>query len=205
MASGAVVLAACAPGCTGGCTGGRLGTAAAPAAAGTPVLYWYAWANLDPAIERSSRPPRFKEHMGGAQLNTRGTPTQAALLDGDRRWYCARRRLQLRLSQPVHAGATIPVQDLVVASTVIKQDNILEPLWRSAFIGEDMIGVPAIESYLWWGLNYNADAAEEAGLDPSTAAQDLGRNPRVAQGLTKKDDAGNLLMHRSRPVRRDGR
>jgi hypothetical protein len=91
-------------------------------------------------------------------------------------------------------GATIPVGDMVDASSIIKQDDILEPLWRSAFVDGQMIGVPAIESYLWWGLNYNANAAELAGLDPETPPLTWEEALEWHTALTTKDDAGNLIQ-----------
>ena len=168
--------------------------AAAPAAAGTPVVYWYAWANLDPAIEKIMATDEFKEHMGGAELQYKGNTDQAALLTAIAGGTAPDGASNYDYPALYTRGATIPVQDMVATSSLIKQDAILEPLWRSAFVGDDMIGIPAIESYLWWGLNYNSKAAEDAGLDPAKPPKTWDETMDWHKALTKKDDAGNLLV-----------
>jgi maltose-binding protein MalE len=57
-----------------------------------------------------------------------------------------------------------------------------------------MIGVPAIESYLWYGLNVNSQVAQEAGLDTSTLPQTWDEVLEWHTAMTVKDDAGNLLQ-----------
>jgi maltose-binding protein MalE len=196
MASGAVVLAACAPTAPAApAAAPQAGTeqAAAPAAAGSPVVYWYAWSNLDPAIAKIIATDEFKQHMGGAELQYKGTTNEQALLTAIAGGAPPDAASNYSYPNLYTRGATIPVQDMVATSSVIKQDNILEPLWRSAFIGEDMIGVPAIESYLWWGLNYNSKAVEDAGLDVSKPPKTWDETLDWHKALTKKDDAGNLL------------
>ncbi len=194
MAGGAVVLAACAPTAPAAAPQAGAEQAAAPAAAGTPVVYWYAWANLDPAIEKIMATDEFKEHMGGAELQYKGNTDQAALLTAIAGGTAPDGASNYDYPALYTRGATIPVQDMVATSSLIKADNILEPLWRSAFVGEDMIGIPAIESYLWWGLNYNSKAAEDAGLDPAKPPKTWDETMDWHKALTKKDDAGNLLV-----------
>jgi len=194
MAGGVALLAACAPTAPAAAPEGGTAEAAAPAAAGTPVVYWYAWANLDPAIEKIIATDEFKEHMGGAELQYKGNTDQATLLTAIAGGTAPDGASNYDYPALYTRGATIPVQDMVATSSIIKADAILEPLWRSAFIGEDMIGVPAIESYLWWGLNYNSKAAEDAGLDPSKPPKTWDETMDWHKALTKKDDAGNLIM-----------
>ena len=76
--------------------------------------------------------------------------------------------------------------------TIIKQEEILTQLWESAIYDGKMIGIPSLESYLWWGLNYNAQAVEEAGLDPEQPAQTWEEAMEWHKALTTFDDAGNL-------------
>ena len=104
--------------------------------------------------------------MGGATLEYKGNTNEAALLTAIAGGAAPDAGSNYSYPNLYTRGATIPVQVLVAASTVIKQDDILAPLWQSAFIGDDMIGMPAIESYLWWGLNYNGEAAAEGRSAP---------------------------------------
>lgn len=196
MAGGAALLAACAPTAPAApAAAPEAGAAegAAPAAAGTPVVYWYDWANFDPAVAKIVETDEFKEHMGGAPLEYKGTTNQEALLTAIAGGTPPDAASNYSYPNLHTRGATIPVQDWVATSSIIKQDDILEPLWRSAFIGEDMIGVPAIESYLWWGLNYNSKAAEDAGLNPDAPPATWEEALDWHKALTTKDDAGNLL------------
>jgi hypothetical protein len=57
-----------------------------------------------------------------------------------------------------------------------------------------MIGVPGIEGFLWYGLNYNANAVEEAGLDPDIPPLTWDECLTWHETLTKFDDGGNLLQ-----------
>src|SRR5690606_10907364 len=85
-----------------------------------------------------------------------------------------------------------PVDDKVAASSIIKKDDMIPALWDSVFYDGKMVGVPGIESFIWWGLNYNAKAAEEAGLDPDNPPQTWDEVLTWHKALTKFDAAGNL-------------
>ena len=186
MAGGAVVLAACAP--------------TAPAAPGcqqaakplrrpqrrTPVTYWYAWGNLDPAMDKIIATDEFKEHMGGAPFEYKGNTTQDAMLTAVAAGTPPDGGSNYNYVELFTRGATIDVTDMVNASTVIKGDDLLEGLWHSAFWDGKMMGVPGIEGYLWWGLNVNTDAAAKGRPGHGDAAQDLGRSFRLAQGVDQE-------------------
>lgn len=195
MAGGAALLAACAPTAPAAPAAPEAGAeqGAAPAATGDSLVYWYAWSNLDPAITKIIETDEFKKHMGGATLEFKGTTNQEALLTAIAAGAPPDAASNYDYPALYTRGATIPVQDLAATSSIITKDAILEPLWRSAFVGEDMIGVPAIESYLWWGLNYNSKAAQDAGLDPDAPPATWEEAMDWHKALTKKDDAGNLL------------
>ncbi|MBK8797292.1 MAG: twin-arginine translocation signal domain-containing protein [Anaerolineales bacterium] len=67
MTAGVVTLAACAPSAAPSAAPAAGGEgAAAPAAAGNVVQYWYSWGNLDPAMEKIAATDEFKQHMGDA-------------------------------------------------------------------------------------------------------------------------------------------
>ncbi len=197
MAGGVVLLAACAPAAPAAApdAGTEAGAeAAAPAAAGTPVVYWYSWSQLDPAMAKIVELPEFKEHMGGATLEYKGTTDQQALLTAIAGGTPPDAASNYDYPALYTRGATIPVQDLVATSSIVTKDALLEPIWRAAFVGEDMIGIPAVEGYLAWGLNYNSNAAQENGLDPDKPPATWEEAMDWHKALTKKDDAGNLLM-----------
>jgi multiple sugar transport system substrate-binding protein len=91
-------------------------------------------------------------------------------------------------------GAVLRVNELVDASTKIKKNDVAKGLWDGSFYGADMIGIPGIEGFNWWGLNYNTKAVEEAGLDPDNPPLTWEGVYEWHEALTKFDDAGNLLQ-----------
>ena len=197
MAGGAVVLAACAPTAPAApAAAPQAGTeqAAAPAAAGAPVVYWYAWGNLDPAMEKIIATPEFKEHMGGAELQYQGSKNADAMLTAVAAGTPPDGGSNYNYVELFTRGATIDVTDMVNSSTMVKGDDLLQGLWDSAFWEGKMMGVPGIEGYLWWGLNVNTDAAKKAGLDPTALPKTWEDTFDWHKAMTKKDDAGNLLQ-----------
>ena len=187
----ATLLAACvpAPGAAPAASGSE-----APAAEADTVVYWWAWPNFDPAMNIIVAQEEFKELMGGTTVELKGTTNEQALLTALAGGTPPDAGSNYNYVNLHTRGATIPVDDMVEASAIIKQDDILEKLWQSAFYDGQMIGIPAIESYLWWGLNYNAQAVEEAGLDPANPPLTWEDALAWHTELTKKDDAGNLLQ-----------
>jgi maltose-binding protein MalE len=194
MAGGVLALAACAPAGAPAPEAAAGDQAAAPPTEGQTVQYWYAWGNLDPAMEKIVATDEFKAHMGGATVEYKGSTGMDPLLtaiaggtppDGGSNYQYV--NLYTR-------GATIDVTDMVNASTLIDGDDVLEGLWNSAFWQGGMMGVPGIEGYLWWGLNVNTDAAQKAGLDTATLPKTWDEVLEWHKAMTKKDDAGNLLQ-----------
>ncbi|HMN29641.1 MAG TPA: extracellular solute-binding protein, partial [Caldilineaceae bacterium] len=196
LAGSVVALAACAPAAPGGAEPAAAGSegAAAPAAAGATVSYWTNWSNLDPAIAKFLETDEWKAQMGELTLEYKGAVNDEAMLTAiaggnppdchsnhDYPNYFAR-------------GAAIPVQDMVAASSIVKKENMLDWVWEYSFFDGQQIGVPGIESYVQWGLDYNIDAAEKAGLDTNTLPVTWAEAMEWHKALTTKDDAGNLLQ-----------
>jgi len=195
LASSAAALAACAPAAApAGGEPAAAGGEAAPAAEGAVLSYWMGWSNLDPALAQFVESEEWKAHMGEITFEYKGAVNDEAMLTAiaggnppdchsnhDYPNYFAR-------------GAAIPVNDMVEASSIVKKEAMLDWAWDYAFFGGQMIGVPGIESYVQWGLNYNTDAAEKAGLDTSALPVTWSEVMEWHEALTTKDDAGNLLV-----------
>jgi hypothetical protein len=190
-------LAACAPTAAPQTSGGDQPAAEQPVEkpasteAGV-VQYWYAWGNLDPAMEKALELPEFKEALGNNTYEYKGQVTQEAILtaiaagtppDGGSNWDYA---------NIFARGAVTPADNFVATSQVIKKDDILEGLWDSAFFDGKMVGVPGIEGYLWWGLNYNTKAATDLGLDPAAPPTTWDEALEWHKKETVFDSAGNI-------------
>jgi multiple sugar transport system substrate-binding protein len=168
--------------------------AAPPEPEGPVATWWWSWGNLAPAVDEIVATDEFQEWMGPDTLEYKGNVDSDALLTA------------VAAGTPPDGGsnfdypnlwsrqAVLPVNEWVDASDHIDGDDVLEGLWDSSFYGPDMIGVPGIEGFLWYGLNYNADAVEEAGLDPDNPPLTWDGCLEWHEALTEFDDGGNLLQ-----------
>lgn len=197
VTGGALVLAACAPAGGDGGTAPAAGDggAAAPAAAeGSVVSYWAGWSQLEPAMNSIMATEEFQNHMNGTTIEYRGAVNSEAILTavaGGTPPDCHSNHDYPNLFT---RGAVLSVQDMAEASEYVTKERMLDWTWDYAFFGGEMIGVPGIESYVQWGLNYNADAAAKANLDPDAPPQTWNETLDWHKALTLKDDAGNLLQ-----------
>ena len=82
--------------------------------------------------------------------------------------------------------------DWVDGSDVINPDDVVDAVWQGGFYDGNLIGVPSIESFLWYGLNYNAQHVEEAGLDPDDPPLTWEGVFEWHKALSKFDDGGNV-------------
>ncbi|MBN2501367.1 MAG: twin-arginine translocation signal domain-containing protein [Anaerolineales bacterium] len=166
----------------------------APSAEGVTTSWWYAWGNLPPAIDRMVETDEFKEWMGDNTLEHKGSVETEALLAAVAAGTPPDGGSNFDYPALWSRGAVLPVNDMVETSSMVQKDDIIPALWDSCFYGSDMIGTPGIESFLWYGMNYNAKAAEDAGLDPDSPPLTWEDCYTWHEALTKFDDAGNLLQ-----------
>jgi hypothetical protein len=75
---------------------------------------------------------------------------------------------------------------------LIDLDDMTPALVDGAKYEGQMIGVPSIESFVWWGLNYNSKHVEDAGLDPAKPPLTFEELLEWHKELTTFDSAGNL-------------
>ena len=200
ISSGALILAACGGSAEESMDGGEMAadesmaesSSEEPAAAGNEIVWWYGWGQLDVAINEIMELDSFKDHVGADTLvhknNVQGEEFLTALAAGeppdggsntDYPGFWAR-------------GVLTPVDDMIAASSIIDQSDMLEPLWNSGIYDGQMIGVPGLEGFIWWGLNYNAQHVEEAGLDPDNPPHTFEALLEWHKAMTKFDSAGNL-------------
>ncbi len=195
MAGGALALAACAPAGAPAESGtAAAGEAAAPSTEGNVLSYWYNWSNLDPALAQFIELDEWKALVGDLQLEYKGSVNDEALLTsiaGGAPPDCHSNHPYFNLFT---RGAVLPVTDMVAASNIVKKEAMLDWTWDYSFYEGEMVGVPGIESYVQWGLDYNIDAAEKAGLDTTAAPTTWSGVMEWHKALTKKDEAGNLLQ-----------
>ena len=166
---------------------------APPAEEAGVIKWWYAWGNLDAATEKIVELDSFKEHIGNNVMEyTSGISNEevlTALAGGDP----PDGGSNIDYPNLWARGVLIPVDDMIKASELIDQEDILKPLWDSGIYDGQMIGVPGLEGYIWWGLNFNEEHITAAGLDPENPPKTFDEALEWHEALTEFDDAGNLV------------
>jgi len=157
-----------------------------------PIVYWYGWGNLDPAIAKIVEMEEFKTAIGGAELQYKGSVNNEAMLTAIAAGAPPDGISNQDYTNLFARGATIAVDGMVATSKVVVKDDFIEKIWESTFIDGKQIGVPGLESFLWWGLNYNTDLVEKAGLDPAAPPTNWDEALEWHKKLTTFDDAGNV-------------
>ncbi|MEN8242782.1 MAG: substrate-binding domain-containing protein [Chloroflexota bacterium] len=159
-----------------------------------PAVYWYRWGNLDPALEKILETEEYKEAIKGNILEYKGAVEFEAVLTAVAAGTPPDGGSDFDYPNLWARGAALDVTDMVAASPAIKKDDIAAGLWEGSFYDGRMIGVPGIEGFNWWGMNVNAKAAEEAGLDIDNIPLTWEGLLEWHKALTKFDDSGNLLQ-----------
>jgi multiple sugar transport system substrate-binding protein len=91
-------------------------------------------------------------------------------------------------------GVVMPQEAYVAASQIIKKEDFVEGNWNQGFFKGVQLGIPGIECFLQYGLDYNSKMVEEAGLDPNSPPVTWDDVFAWNEKLTKFDSAGNLLQ-----------
>lgn len=194
VAAGAF-LAACAPaGEPAEQPAAAEGGAPVPAAAPGAVQYWVGWSNLTPAWEAMTQTSEFQEVMGGDTVEFKPGTTAEALLTAVAAGAPPDGASNTQYLDYMARGVLLPVDDWVASSSIINQEDYLEGSWNDAFYQGTMYGVPANEGFVRYGLNYNVQKVEEAGLDPENPPQTWEDLLVWHEALTQFDDAGNMLQ-----------
>src|SRR5262245_2069547 len=100
-----------------------------PAGEGVTVQWWVAWGNLKAAVDKMKETPQFKEMMGKNTLEYKDNVNREAILTAVAGGTPPDGGSNFDYANLFTRGATIPVDDRVNASTVIKKDNYLPAIW----------------------------------------------------------------------------
>jgi multiple sugar transport system substrate-binding protein len=167
-----------------------------PAPEGTLVRFWTGWGGgtFAAAFQTITESEEFKAVLGNNTFeikdSTGGEAMLTAIAGGDppEAGSC------INYLDFMARGACTPIEELVSASEVIKKEIFLEGHFDQCWYEGHMYGVPGIESFLRYGLNYNSKLVEEAGLDPDNPPVTWGEVYAWHEKLTVFDDAGNTLQ-----------
>lgn len=196
LTAGAGLLAACgAPqSAATEAASGAQPQATQPSVAKEPIQWWVGWGELVPFFDSFKTMPRFKELMGDYDVEMKPNVSNEALLTA------------IAAGTPPDIAANVPYYDLfarevcveisdwVAKSSIIRKEDYIEGNWSGGFYQGKMYGVPTLECFVRFGLNYNARMVEAAGLDPDKPPVTWDEALEWHRALTKFDSAGNLLQ-----------
>ncbi len=168
--------------------------AQAPAVSTDAVQYWVGWGNFQPSWEAMVQTDEWAEWMGDTPVELKSSTTAEALLTAVAAGTPPDGASNTQYLDYMARGVLMPLDDWISTSEIVKKENYFDGTWLDGSYQGTMYGVPANEGFLRYGLNYNAQMVEEAGLDPDSPPETWSECLEWHKALTKFDDAGNMLQ-----------
>jgi maltose-binding protein MalE len=168
----------------------------APMQEGEVVRYWTGWGGdwSGKTWEALIETDTFKEMFTEGQVELKGGVPYEAFLTAIAGGEPPDGASNIQYVDYMARDVLLPLESNVATSTIIKKEDFVEANWNQGFYDGVQLGVPGIECFLQYGLNYNTKMVEEAGLDPDTPPETWDDIFDWNEKLTKYDDAGNLLQ-----------
>lgn len=169
----------------------------APAAkAPVTVRLWVAWGNMNKLFQDEAwyKLPEYNQICSNIKIeykgNTGDAPVQTAIAAGDPPEAAS----NISYAQLAIKDVFLDTEPLVAASKFVKKDDFIPAIWDFCkfWSFKGLLGLPAFESYLDYGLNYNVEMVKAAGLNPDQPPATFEAALDWHKALTKKDAAGNL-------------
>jgi ABC-type glycerol-3-phosphate transport system substrate-binding protein len=185
-------------------TGGeQVANTPAPAASNA-IQWWVGWGELVPFFDSFKQMAKYKELMGSNDVEMKPSISDEVLFTA------------LAAGTPPDIASNISYLDLfardvcqdigswVSTSSVIKKDDFISGNWDGGFYNGKQYGVPTLECFVRFGMDYNTRMVEAAGLDPNTPPVTWSETLEWHKKLTKFDAAGNLLTIGLDPMDAEG-
>ncbi len=202
------LLAACAPQRAvtpdAASTGAPLPTTAPSGARPDAIQWWVGWGELVPFFDGFKQMAKYKELMGDSDVEMKPSIENEALLTA------------VAAGTPPDMAANVPYLDLfardvcvdiadwVAGSSIIKKDSYISGNWDGGIYKGKQYGVPTLECFVRFGLDYNTRMVEAAGLDPDSPPVTWDETLEWHKKLTTFDSAGNLLTIGLDPMDAEG-
>lgn len=174
-------------------------TAAEPEATAVPapknpnaVQWWVGWGELVPFFDSFKEMAAFKELLGSDDVEMKPSINDEALLTSIAAGTppdCASNVSYLDLFT---RDVCAPLDDLVAKSSIIKKDNFIAGNWAGGSYKGVQYGIPTLECFVRFGLNYNTRMVEAARLDPNAPPVTWAETLEWHKKLTTFDSAGNI-------------
>ena len=165
-------------------------TPAAASAGATTIAWWTGWSSEvlgQAAAGATEANPDIKvEWLGGVDQEkfltsvAGGTPPDAATLGAYPELFSRKTAMDLT--------------DWIGGTTSFDPADIFDASWNGAKVEGRIYAFPAVEGFVRYGLCYNVDLVEEAGLDSKTPPETWDDAYIWHEKITKFDDAGNATL-----------
>ncbi|GAB4566214.1 MAG: hypothetical protein Kow0047_17390 [Anaerolineae bacterium] len=199
LVSAGALLAACGAPAPGGEQQPAAGGEAQPEGAGEEpitVRLWVAWGNMNKLFQDEVwyGLPEYEEICGNIKIEYKGNTGDEAVLTAIAAGDPPEAASNISYAQLAIKGVFLDCQPLVDASKYVHEEDFIPAIWDFCkfWTFDGLLGVPAFESFLDYGLNYNAELVQKAGLDPDNPPQTFSEALEWHKALTIKDEAGNL-------------
>lgn len=175
-----------------------------PAVNKEAIQWWVGWGELVPLFDSFKQMEQYKALMGNTDVEMKPSISDEVLFTA------------LAAGTPPDIASNVSYLDLfardvclnigdwVSASPIIKKDHFISGNWDGGFYKGKQYGVPTLECFVRFGLNYNARLVEAAGLDPDRPPVTWDETLAWHKALTKFDNAGNLLTIGLDPMDAEG-
>lgn len=169
-------------------------TTAPPAAEGATVEFWVGWGELTPMFDNFKQMKEWKELISPNDVQLKPAVSDEVVLTAIAGGAPPAVLSEAPYFDLMARGVLAPIDDWVAASSIVKKENFISGNWERGFWQGVQYGVPALECFVPWGLDYNARMVEAAGLDPDKPPVTWDECLEWHKALTKFDNAGNLLQ-----------
>jgi len=168
------------------------------------VQWWVGWGELVPLFDSIKQMEPFKALMGNNDVEMKPSISDEVLFTALAAGTPPDIASNVSYLDLFAREVCLDISDWVSASTIIKKEDFISGNWDGGFYKGKQYGVPTLECFVRFGLNYNTRMVEAAGLDPDKPPVTWDETLAWHKALTKFDSAGNLLTIGLDPMDAEG-
>jgi ABC-type glycerol-3-phosphate transport system substrate-binding protein len=168
------------------------------------LQWWVGWGELVPFFPGFKQMTKYKELMGDMDVEMKPSISDEALFTALAAGTPPDIASNVSYLDLFARDVCLDISDLAAKSAIMKKDNFISGNWDGGFYGGKHYGVPTLECFVRFGMNYNARLVEAAGLDPNNPPVTWDETLEWHKALTKFDNAGNLLSIGLDPMDAEG-
>lgn len=168
------------------------------------IQWWVGWGELVPIFDSFKQMEKYKELLGDQDVEMKPSITDEVLFTALAAGTPPDIASNIAYLDVFARDVCIDIRDWVAKSTIIKQEKFIQGNWEAGFYNGRQYGIPALECFVRFGLNYNTRLVEAAGLDPDNPPVTWEETIEWHKALTRFDAAGNLLTIGLDPMDAEG-